>query len=302
MKSVYIYFLAMASILFAACSNDDDMNTTNATVSFTQAEFSFAESAGMVKVPIKVDGERNGDIRVQLKVTDGTAISEGHYMVTSEVINIPVNSKDETFNVELLVMDDGNEENDDRQFTIAIANVEGATVGANGSCNIVLRDVDKNPYFKLFGDWKLTATDVMTDEKLSWDVSISDDGDENNHEKVLVCAGYISPQGYENDVPWVLEYSRDGKVNIVAGYFYAAYNFGTFTGAVWVTPLNLNGREASDAIIPGTYNDTFDVIEFDTEEYIMGIAVHEYDSSTGDIGELKGRWGNPYADIRMEKK
>ena len=219
MKSVYIYLLAMVSILFTACSSDDDMNTTNATVSFTQAEFSFAESAGMVKIPIKVEGERNGDIRVQLKVTDGTAISEGHYMVTGETINIPVDSDDETFDVEVLVIDDGNEENDDRQFTIAIASVEGATVGTNGSCNVVLCDVDKNPYFKLFGAWTLTATDVVTGNQVSWDVTITDDGEESNHEKYLVCSGYISPQGYENDVPWVLEYSRNGQVNIVAGYF-----------------------------------------------------------------------------------
>ena len=261
MKSVYIYLLAMVSILFTACSSDDDMNTTNATVSFTQAEFSFAESAGMVKIPIKVEGERNGDIRVQLKVTDGTAISEGHYMVTGETINIPVDSDDETFDVEVLVIDDGNEENDDRQFTIAIASVEGATVGTNGSCNVVLCDVDKNPYFKLFGAWTLTATDVVTGNQVSWDVTITDDGEESNHEKYLVCSGYISPQGYENDVPWVLEYSRNGQVNIVAGYFYAAYNFGSFTGAVWVTPMDPNGREAADAVIPGTYNDTFDTID-----------------------------------------
>ena len=90
------------------------------------------------------------------------------------------------------------------------------------------------------------------------------------------------------------------QVNIVAGYFYAAYNFGSFTGAVWVTPMDPNGREAADAVIPGTYNDTFDTIEFDTTDHIMGIAVHEYDQ--GNIGELRGRWGNPYADIRMEKK
>lgn len=302
MKSVYIYLLAMVSILFTACSSDDDMNTTNATVSFTQAEFSFAESAGMVKIPIKVEGERNGDIRVQLKVTDGTAISEGHYMVTGETINIPVDSDDETFDVELLVIDDGNEENDDRQFTIAIARVEGATVGTNGSCNIVLRDVDKNPYFKLFGAWTLTATDVVTGNQVSWDVNITDDGDESNHEKFLVCSGYISPQGYENDVPWVLEYSRNGQVNIVSGYFYAAYNFGSFIGAVWVTPMELNGREAAGAVIPGIYNDTFDTIEFDTTDHIMGIAVHDYDQGTGNVGELRGRWGNPYANIRMEKK
>lgn len=120
MKSVYFYLFAAVALLFASCSDDDDMNTTGATVSFEQAEYSFAESAVMVNVPLKVEGERNGNIVVHLKVTDGTAISEGHYIVTSETINIPADSEDEVFNVEIRVLDDGNEENDDRYFSIAI--------------------------------------------------------------------------------------------------------------------------------------------------------------------------------------
>lgn len=303
MKSVYFYLFAAVALLFASCSDDDDMNTTGATVSFEQAEYSFAESAVMVNVPLKVEGERNGNIAVRLKVTDGTAISEGHYIVTSEYINIPVDSEDEVFNVEIRVLDDGSEENDDRYFTIEIASVDGATIGSIGSCNVILRDVDKNPYFKLFGDWTVSAIDAVTGDELTWDVNISNEGDESNDEQYLILLGWPEAGEYDAGIPWVLEYSPNGTVKIAnVGYFYAAYNFGSFLGAVCVTPMDMNGKE-SDTPIPGTYNDTFDEIEFDTETGLVGVAIHDYNSSTGAIGEYLGyRLGSPYLILGLTKK
>ncbi|RGN34545.1 Calx-beta domain-containing protein [Bacteroides oleiciplenus] len=303
MKSIHVYLLAIATVLFAACSSDDDMNTTNVTVSFEQAEVSFAESAGLVTIPVKVEGERNGNIKVQLKITDGTAVSESHYIVTSDYIDIPADSDDTTFDVEVIVVDDGNTENDDRNFTITLDKIEGATVGTNGTCSVILRDVDKNPYFKLFGSWTLTAIDVVTGEAVSWDVNVSDDGEEEYAEKILVFSGYLEKVGsYVNDAVWAVSYSKSGNLEIIPdGIFYAAYNFGSFIGAACVTPMNSKGAP-STIPIPGTYNDTFDEIVFDTSESILGVKVHEYDTSTGDFGDYKGRLGNPYQNIRMVKK
>lgn len=302
MKSIYYIFLfALATMLFTACSDDDDMNTTNAEVSFEQAEVSFAESAGMVNIPVRVVGERNGNIKVHLKVTDGTAISEGHYIVTSNVINIPADSDDEVYNVEVIVLDDGNQENDDRNFTVAIESVDGATVSTNSTCNVILKDVDKNPYFKLFGSWTLTAIDAVTGENVTLDVKISDDSKEAYHEKYLICSGFNEAGTYDASIPWVLAYSSEGRVNVVEGIFYAAYNFGSFIGAVCVAPMTMAGRP-SDVPIPGTYNETFDEITFNQEIGLVGVKVHEYDNATGEIGELKGRYGNPYLLVKMVKK
>ncbi len=293
----------MATVLFAACSSDDDMNSTNATVSFTESVYEFQESAGMVNIPIKVDGERNGDIRVKVKVTDGSAIAEGHYLVTSEVINIPADSEDATFNVEVIVMDDGNTENDDRDFTIAIENVEGATATGNANCSIILKDVDKNPYFKLFGDWTLTAIDVYSGETVNFDVNVSDtDGYDSYAEEYLVFKGF-DEGGYNADVYWVVAYNKNGTLKIVPnGLFYAAYNFGSFIGACAVWPMAIEGNSVveANAAVEGTFNETFDEITFD-ENGIAGVSVHLYDTSTGAIGEFVGTM-SALAGIKLVKK
>lgn len=303
MKSIYTYLLIIATVLLAACSDDDNLNTNNVTVSFEQSEFTYLESAGLVNIPLKVEGARNGDIKVQLKVTDGTAISEGHYIVTSDVINIPVDSEDTTFDVEVLLLDDGNTENDDRNFTIAIAEVEGASIGANASCNVILQDVDKNPYFKLMGEWTLTAVDAGTGEELSWNVNISDnDGYDSYAEDYLVFKGYNEAGSFNGDAIWLVAYDKSGTLSITSTeYFYAAYNFGSFIGAVCITPMDMSGKPSTTAI-PGTFNNTFDEIVFDTSVSILGLKVHEYNTETGEIGSYMGRLGNPYANIRLVKK
>lgn len=303
MKSIYTYLLIIATVLLAACSDDDNLNTNNVTVSFEQNEFTYLESAGLVNIPLKVEGARNGDIKVRLKVNDGTAISEGHYIVTSDVINIPVDSEDTTFDVEVLLLDDGDTENDERNFTIAIAEVEGASTGANAACNIILQDVDKNPYFKLMGDWKLTAVDAGTGEEISWDVNISDnDGYDSYAEDYLVFKGYNEAGSFNGDAIWLVAYDKSGTLSITSTeYFYAAYNFGSFIGAVCITPMDMTNKPSTTAI-PGTFNNTFDEIVFDTSVSILGLKVHEYNTETGEIGAYKGRLGNPYANIRLVKK
>jgi len=287
MKSIYNYLWALIVIFFAAsCSDDDNMNTTSATVSFSQSEFSFAESAGFVSIPLKVEGERNGDITVRLKVTDGTAISEGHFIVTSNELNIPADA--ENVAVEILLLDDGTEENDDRNFSIAIESVNGAGTGSVADCNIIIRDVDKNPYFKLFGNWTLKGIDAASGEAVEWNVVIGNGADDSNNEKYLICYGF-DENPYNPEVEWVLKYTPTGTVDIVnVGYFYAAYNFGSFIGACCVTPMNAS-KQPMDDPIPGAYNSTFDEITFDYSAGLAGVAVYDYNTSTGEIGGYKGR-------------
>lgn len=307
MKTIYLYLLAMTAILFAACSDDDNMNSAPVTVSFNAAEVTFKESDNLVNVPIVVDGERNGDIKVSLKVTDGSAISEGHFIVTSTEINIPADSEDTSFNVEMILIDDGTEENDDREFTIAIDKVDGATIGTNGSVKVILKDVDKNPYFKLFGTWKATATDVGSGEQVTFDVKISDnDGDDSYAEDYLVCQGFWEAGAYNDKVIWLLAYSKNGTLKLEAGnpYFWDYYNFG-FIGFVAVGAYTAEAKpKVGSEDLMATYNDSFDRIVFDTESANpwMGIMVHRYDSSTGSIGEYAGRYGNPITNLVLEKK
>ena len=75
MKYLNIYLLALLTIFIVGCSDDDPaMNSASTTVSFTQSEVTFNENAGIVKVPLTIEGERNGMIKVTFKVEDGSAI------------------------------------------------------------------------------------------------------------------------------------------------------------------------------------------------------------------------------------
>ena len=262
----------MTAILFAACSDDDNMNSAPVTVSFNAAEVTFKESDNLVNVPIVVDGERNGDIKVSLKVTDGSAISEGHFIVTSTEI---------------------------------IDKIDGATIGSNGSVKVILKDVDKNPYFKLFGTWKATATDVGSGEQVTFDVKISDnDGYDSYAEDYLVCQGFWEAGSPNENAYWLLAYSKNGTLKLEAGnpYFYDAYNFGQFNGAVAVGAYTAEAKpKVGSEDLMATYNDSFDRIVFDTESANpwMGIMVHLY---TGTIGQYMGRYGNPITNLVLEKK
>lgn len=309
MKRIYGYLFALVAVLFAACSDDDNMNTANVTVSFSSSEVEFKESDNIVNIPLVVTGERNGDIKVRLKVTDGSAISEGHYIVTSTDINIPVSSEDTEFNVEVLLIDDGTEENDDRNFTLAIESIDGATVGANGTVNVILKDVDKNPYFKLFGTWTLKGINVATGAEESFTVTISDyDGYDSYAEDYLICQGFVEGSGnsYANDICWALAYNKNAGTLTVDNndpYWYAAYNFGSFLGACAVGTYTTQGRLGSEPLV-ATFNDTFDRIVFDTESPnpCLAVMVNIYSTSTGVTDEYAGRYSTPIAYITMEKQ
>lgn len=243
MKSIHIYAFALLSALLMACSDDDsNMNSSaDVKVSFEHAEISFNENAGIVTVPLKIEGEPNGDIRVTVKTTDGSAIAQGHYILTDKTIIIPLNSDETSFGCEFRLLDDGEEENDDRTFTVSIENVEGAATGAISTCSITLLDVDKNPYFKLQGDWTLNATNAVTGAAVSFDVNISNGGDEANNEKSFVFTGFWNVTNSYAPLLWTVEYKASGTLSVVAGPWYTTtYNFGSFTGKIRVMPLDWN--------------------------------------------------------------
>ena len=94
------------------------------------------------------------------------------------------------FGCEIRLLDDGMTENDDRNLKVTIENVEGAQTGATSTCNVILKDVDKNPYFKLMGTWTFNAVKATDGSAVSFTVTISDGGDEANLEKEL-CLQWI---------------------------------------------------------------------------------------------------------------
>ena len=87
MKYFKLFMLLLVACTFAACSDDDNNNTNGeTTVSFANATLKLKESAGLVNIPIKVEGARNGDVSVVVKaeeVGESPAVEDKNYIITS---------------------------------------------------------------------------------------------------------------------------------------------------------------------------------------------------------------------------
>lgn len=302
MKYIKLFMLAAVATLFAACSDDESFNTSEVTVGFEAAEQTYLESAIMINVPVKITGERNGDIKLKVEAVDGTAKDGEHYLVTSTDLNLPADSKDDVITVEVTIYDDGSEENDDRSFTLNIIDAKGAKIGTR-SCAITLKDVDKNPYFKLFGTYTVEAYDLKTGDPANFDITINDDSDPDSDEKYLYGAGAPdSWYGFESS--WILEYSPNGTLQFSTdGYWDGLYNFGSFKGAVSVLPYVLTDASkllpCDDGMGPqAVYNDTFDTIEF-VDKCIITTAIWSYN---GGFEAYKGYYDAPVVVKKLTKK
>ncbi|WP_308247217.1 hypothetical protein [uncultured Prevotella sp.] len=87
MKYLKLFMLLVIACAFAACSDDDNNNTNGeTTVSFANATLNTKESAGLINIPIKVEGARNGDVSVVVKaeeVGESPALEDKNYIITS---------------------------------------------------------------------------------------------------------------------------------------------------------------------------------------------------------------------------
>lgn len=162
MKLFKIFTIAIAALSVTACSDDDKMtwNTdSDVTVEMGEASFSTKEGRGMVSIPLKVTGERNGSVKVTLDVVSDTENpakdEENLYLTTKSIVIFP---EDDTYDVEVTIVDD-KVMNEPRFCDIVIASVEGATIGAQGYTTIEIKDNDTEPYDRAAGPWILEVID-----------------------------------------------------------------------------------------------------------------------------------------------
>lgn len=284
MKQLKYFAMAALMATFAACSDDEVTmnNSANVTVEFEEATVTYNENYGIVEVPLKVTGELNGAIKATFNVEPlQGAVENEHYIVTSNQVLIP-SSLDGTFACELHLLDDGIIENDDRAVRITLENVEGATVGANASCLVTIADVDKIPYYKLLGDYVLTAVDATseTGATVSFNVTLSDGettaDKQANSEKRYVAIGFDG--SVTSGETWTIEYNKAAEtLSIVPGDPVATgLNFGSFTGYTAVIPMDMTGALGSH--LDGTWNETFDIITFDPTGGLVGMGAFDQDT------------------------
>lgn len=192
MKYIKLLTLAVITSLFAACSNDDmEYNTEEGVVvEFEQTTMQVRENERIFNVPIKVSGKRNGNIQLKITAaeTGETPAQEGvNYVISDKTLTLnPDTLSSGVINVNISVLDDG-EANNDRTFTVTIAEANGAEIGAAKTATITILNND-GFYEAMMGDWTMTGYDIHGSQ-FSYDVKLSGPTDptDPDYEKSLTA-------------------------------------------------------------------------------------------------------------------
>lgn len=296
MKYIKLFMLLAVVAFMGSCSDDDESwnSKSGVTVSMENESMRFKESVGIVKVPIKVEGEANGpvSVTVEVKETGSNPAKENvNYYITTKTIKI----SDNTGNVELECVDD-DKINDERTFEISIVSAKGATVGSNTTTAVTLRDNDSEFYEKLQGSWVMNCTFNKAPTK--WDVKIVGATDENDkdYNKVLYITGMIGYQWTTAKLSY--DYNKATGKRSVAFDYLGQYNFAEGVnfnglGVCNVRLFSVAGNQLSEDPIYGTWSDDFKNITFDEGTLYGGV----FDSSDAH----KGGWFE-ISNITMTKK
>lgn len=232
MKYIKLLSLLVAVLFLGACSDDDVKKNSAAdvTVSMGTATISPRESAGIVSLPIKVEGPTNGMVTLTVEtreVGSNPAVENTHYYVTTKKINI---TGSEGY-VELEMVDD-DEINDPRSFEVTIVKVEHAKLNeAAKTTTVEIRDNDHEPYDRLQGTWTLTYKNydgAVQRQKVT--ITGADDPSEYIYNKLLYVEGMLLEKSKAQ-----LSFNFDSANNT------CYVSFTNFMKYNWITGLELQG-------------------------------------------------------------
>ena len=288
MKFTKILAACIGLISMTACSGSDEFNTeSGVSVEMAQGAITVKENKGLFNVPVVLNGNTNGNVKVTIKVEgsgENPALPfeekdgkwSGNFIVTSKTVNIPQGVSE--VNIEINTHDDF-DENPDRTFTVTIVSAEGASIGNLASTIVTIKDNDSLPYEKIQGAWKFKFFSVANDKDSFWDVTIN--GFEDNtpeYGNLLTLdglSGFISPatgKPTSLDLDFhSLVSSGETFVEMVLPEPIAVYDSSSYLWAR-VGELTEDGKVSLDrvqSVIRGDVSEDFKTISFDPE---IGIA------------------------------
>ena len=269
MKYIKLLSLLVAVLFLGACSDDDVKKNSAAdvTVSMGTASFSPRESAGVVSLPIKVEGPTNGMVSVTVEtrvVGSNPAVENTHYYVTTKKINI---TGSEGY-VELEMVDD-DEINDPRTFEVTIVKVEHAKLNeAAKTTTVEIRDNDHEPYDRLQGTWKMTYKDyngAVQTQKVT--ITGADDPSEYIYNKLLYVEDILLEKSKAQ-----LSFNYDSANNTCYVSFTNFMKYNWYTGLelqgiskpVDILLGRLEGNSISQSPVEGEVQDDFKTIKFES--------------------------------------
>lgn len=180
MKYIKLFMLMVAAILFTACSDEETYNTDATTaVEFEKTTMTVKENEGMIKLPVKITGKRNGMIRLTITAegVDGSSEtpsyaaakesvngSEGDYSITTKTLVVKADTiTSEVMNFEMKVLDD-KIINSDRKVRFTLS-VEGAKLGAKNTLDVKIENDERTIYDLIAGDWLMYYSEVQFDKE-----------------------------------------------------------------------------------------------------------------------------------------
>lgn len=268
MKYIKLLSLLVAVLFLGACSDDDVKKNSAAdvTVSMGTATISPRESAGIVSLPIKVEGPTNGMVTLTVEtreVGSNPAVENTHYYVTTKKINI---TGSEGY-VELEMVDD-DEINDPRTFEVTIVKVEHAKLNeAAKTTTVEIRDNDHEPYDRLQGTWTMTYKNydgAVQRQKVT--ITGADDPSQYIYNKLLYLEGMLLEKSKAQ-----LSFNFDTANNT------CYVSFTNFMKYNWITGLELQGisqpvdiklgrlegNSISESPVEGVVQEDFKTIKFE---------------------------------------
>lgn len=281
MKLTKIFAVAFAAVALTAC-NDDDFNTSDATVEMQNTTMSVNEDmvAGTYyKVPIEVLGETNGPISVTVEVnavSQNPATEGEHYLITDKTITIP---KGESIGYIEFYPVSNDEINEDRQFSITITNAQGATIGTQATCVITLLDNDRflpMKYAEIQGNWTLTAKSDYDGAPIDYDMEIwgVDEG-ETGYLSTLYISGWAGYDWMIATMTMNYDITTDEcLLTLPLGQIIAEdVDFGSFVGDVGLAYGYNDGGwyVVTSGAFTAIANSELTTIEFDKDDAIMEI-------------------------------
>lgn len=282
MKYIKLLSLLVAVLFLGACSDDDVKKNSAAdvTVSMGTASISPRESAGIVSLPIKVEGPTNGMVTLTVEtreVGSNPAVENTNYYVTTKKINI---TGSEGY-VELEMVDD-DEINDPRTFEVTIVKVEHAKLNeAAKTTTVEIRDNDHEPYDRLQGTWTMTYKNydgAVQRQKVT--ITGADDPSQYIYNKLLYLEGMLLDKSKAQ-----LSFNFDSANNTCYVSFtnFMKYNWVTgfkhpsFSDPIDIKLGRLEGQQISQSPIEGVVQADFKTIKFEEGATIAAIFTNPKD-------------------------
>lgn len=264
MKYLKLLALCLLPISFAACSDDEEMNSGNATVGFASTELSVTENTSMVEIPISLEGDHTGPVKVNIEVTDcnGASVTNDETIIlTSNSLIMP--SGVETVQAELRSSVYTVEDNLDRSFTVKITSAEGATIG-NATCKVNIEEIP-DPYTNLAGNWTLSAGRAG-----NLAIVLNTREDRSGYDCTMTLQGV--------EMPFTIAYTPQGltvKMNTVLA---KGLDFGDPVGVADAVLAYIDGNYLVTDPLSAAWNEDLNLILFD---YPMTAAL--FSSATGQF-------------------